>query len=120
MPHCFSSGTPPNTARIHFVKEPIALTADERAALNDLLPPERQTGDLHDDLVAAAKEAMRRRERNSTVGGHVLAALHRDVGSWRVVAYATGIPFVTARRWATPPTEADADRAEPAGEETDQ
>ena len=83
-------------------RDPIKLTDDERAALDQLLGDAR-TGDLHDDLVNACKETMRRRAENSRHGGQVLAALHRQVGSWRVVEYATGIPWSTARTWATPP-----------------
>lgn len=82
------------------------LTPEERDALNALIPPDQQTGRLHDDLVTAARTTWQRRVENSELGGKVLAALHRDVSSWRIVEYATGIPAATARRWATPPTPA--------------
>lgn len=88
------------------------LTPDERAALDALVPPEEQTGKLHEDLVAAARVSWQRRVENSTLGGHVIAALHRDTKSWRIVEYATGIPSATARRWATPPQPADPPPAE--------
>jgi hypothetical protein len=71
-------------------------------ALMELLGVE-QTGDRKADLIAAAREAMRRRERNSRDGGAVIAALVEEGMSWRDIERATGIPFVTARRWATPP-----------------
>lgn len=82
------------------------LTPDERAALDALVPPEQQTGRLHDDLVAAARVTWTRRLENSELGGKVIGALHRDVKSWRIVEYATGIPSATARRWAAPPKPA--------------
>lgn len=90
------------------------LTPEERAALDSLVPPTEQTGKLHDDLVTAARVTWRRRVENSELGGQVLAALHRDVNSWRIVEYATGIPAATARRWATPPTPAP-EAPQPAG-----
>lgn len=90
----------------------IALTDDERAALNVLVPRDQQTGDLVADLTSAAQEAWRRRQENTALGGAVLAALYRDAQSWRTVSYITGIPTTTARRWAVPPVEADADRPE--------
>jgi hypothetical protein len=77
------------------------VTVDE--ALDALLG-ERRTGDLRADLIAAAKEAMDRRERNTEHGGAVIAALHDDAGmSWREIEQATAIPRTTAQRWAEPP-----------------
>ncbi|MGH4007842.1 MAG: hypothetical protein ACRDTH_06725 [Pseudonocardiaceae bacterium] len=74
------------------------------AALNALLSGQR-TGEQRADLVAAAREAMARRVRNSEHGGAVLAAL-RDLGlSWRDIEAATGIPRTTAQRWAEPPEQ---------------
>lgn len=90
------------------------LTAAERAALDALVPIDAQTGEVADDLKEAAREAWRRRQENTTLGGAVLAALYRDARSWRTVSYLTGIPVTTARRWAVPPVEADADRPEEA------
>lgn len=87
--------------------EEYALTDDERAALNALVPPERQTGDLAEDLAAAARESWSRRGENTRLGGAVLAALYRRTRSWRTVGYVTGIPWATARRWSTPPEQAD-------------
>lgn len=84
------------------------LSPDERAALDALVPPDQQTGKLHDDLVTAARTTWKRRVENSELGGKILGALHRDVQSWRIVEYATGIPAATARRWATPPKPAPA------------
>jgi carboxylesterase type B len=84
------------------------LTPEERAALDALVPPDQQTGQLHDDLVAAARVTWTRRVENSELGGKVIGALHRDVKSWRIVEYATGIPSATARRWAAPPKLAPA------------
>lgn len=76
------------------------VTVDE--ALDALLGPSR-TGDQRADLIAAAKEAMDRRERNTAHGGAVIAAL-RDTGmTWRDVEAATGIARTTAQRWAEPP-----------------
>lgn len=77
------------------------MTIDE--ALDSLLG-RRRTGDLQADLVAGAKEAMDRRERNSLHGGTVIAALV-DIGfSYRDIERAIGIPRATAQRWAMPPT----------------
>lgn len=88
------------------------LTDDERAALDELVPRDQQSGDVAADLAAAGREAMRRREENTRLGGAVLAALYRDTQSWRTLSYLTGIPVTTARRWAVPPMEADVDRPE--------
>ncbi len=85
--------------------EPVDLSEAERAALDALLG-DTATGEQHADLVAACRETMRRREENSRLGGHVIAALYRSVNSWRIVEYATGIPASTARSWATPPEPA--------------
>lgn len=66
----------------------------------------RRTGDLSADLIAAAKEAMDRRERNTLHGGAVIAALHDSGMSWREIEVATGIARTTAQRWAEPPERA--------------
>ncbi len=62
-----------------------------------------QTGDLRTDLVEAAKEAMRRRQRNSEQGGTVIAAMREAGMSWREIEQATGIARTTAQRWSEPP-----------------
>ncbi|WP_217695896.1 hypothetical protein, partial [Pseudonocardia sp. Ae706_Ps2] len=80
-----------------------------REALDELIPPSQQTGDLRADLITAAQETWRRRGRNSMLGGLVLHALYEDAQSWRTVEYLTGIPRMTARRWATPPQKAEPD-----------
>jgi hypothetical protein len=74
---------------------------DSDEAIAELLG-EARTGDRHADLIAAAKEAMARRERNTLLGGLVLAALHDEM-SWREIEQATEIPRTTAQRWAEPP-----------------
>lgn len=91
---------------------------DLEEALNKLLPGGR-TGDLHADLVAAAREAWDRRRFNSLVGGIILAALQDpeimgkdDKGrsqalSLRDIERETEIPRQTAARWALPPGTAD-------------
>jgi hypothetical protein len=79
------------------------LTPEEREALNELLPSNKQTGKLETDLIEAAKIAMQRRIDNSRYGGRVIKALHRKIGSWRNLEELTGIPHATARRWAAPP-----------------
>lgn len=79
------------------------MTVDE--ALDALLG-DRRTGDLQADLIAAAIEAMDRRERNSQHGGAVLAALTETGLSYRDIERATGIPRTTAQRWAVPPERA--------------
>lgn len=84
------------------------LTEVERAALAALVPPDERTGEDFADLRAAAREAWKRRQQNTDLGGAVLAALYREAQSWRAVSALTGIPVTTARRWATPPEEADA------------
>lgn len=80
------------------------MTADE--ALDALLG-EARTGDMRADLIAAAKEAMDRRERNTQHGGAVIAALVEMGLSYRVIEQVTGIPRATAQRWAIPPERAD-------------
>jgi hypothetical protein len=79
------------------------LTADEQEALDELLPPDRRSGDHVEDLVEAAREARRRRANNTKWGGLVIGALHRELDSWRRLAAVTGIPLRTARNWSTPP-----------------
>lgn len=69
----------------------------------DALLGERRTGDERADLVAAAREAMDRRERNTQHGGTVLAALVDAGVSYREIERLTGIPRATAQRWAVPP-----------------
>ncbi len=69
----------------------------------DALLGDRRTGDQRADLIAATKEAMRRREQNTQDGGAVIAALIESGLSYRDVERLTGIPYVTAHRWATPP-----------------
>jgi hypothetical protein len=97
--------------------EGFELNATEQAALDALVPPDQQTGDVGADLTAAARESWARRGRNTELGGAVLGALYRHTRSWRTVGYVTGIPWVTARRWATPPEQADADRPAENGDE---
>ncbi|MGW3473439.1 hypothetical protein ACWDKQ_34435 [Saccharopolyspora sp. NPDC000995] len=79
------------------------MTPEERDALDQLVPADQRSDDLVHDLTAAARTAMQRRIDNSRWGGAVLAALHRELGSWRQLEALTGIPQATARRWATPP-----------------
>ncbi|MGH3867236.1 MAG: hypothetical protein ACRDQ4_14050 [Pseudonocardiaceae bacterium] len=86
------------------------MTLDE--ALDSLLGTSR-TGELPADLIAAATEAMDRRERNSIHGGLVIAALTDAGFSYRDIERATGIPRATAQRWATPPTRLSPEDAEP-------
>jgi hypothetical protein len=83
------------------------LTPDEREALDELLPADRRTGDPVEDLAVAARTAMQRRVDNSRWGGAVIAALYRELNSWRQLSTVTGIPVATARRWATPPPGTD-------------
>lgn len=78
------------------------LTADERQALNALIPPGEQTGDSRRDLVAATyvvARRMRQHEDDMVNAGAVFNALYRDVQSWRRVQQLTGISFTTARFW---------------------
>jgi hypothetical protein len=76
------------------------VTADE--ALAELLG-EQRSGDMRADLIAGAREAMRRRERNTEHGGAVIAALVEVGLSYREIEQVTGIPRATAQRWAVPP-----------------
>ncbi|MEV4239667.1 hypothetical protein AB0J47_31310 [Nocardia sp. NPDC049737] len=75
------------------------LTPDENAALDELLPPDRRTGDMDADLAAAIRVALARREDNARLCSAVIVALHRRTGSWRTLERLTGIPQRTARRW---------------------
>ncbi|OLM28159.1 hypothetical protein Ae717Ps2_6724 [Pseudonocardia sp. Ae717_Ps2] len=93
----------------HQEREDPVMTSAQREALDELIPPSQQTGDLRADLITAAQETWRRRGRNSMLGGLVLHALYEDAQSWRTVEYLTGIPRMTARRWATPPQKAEPD-----------
>lgn len=84
------------------------MTLDE--ALSELLPGGR-TGNLLLDLLAAAAEAWRRRQRNTIAGAVVLRALLAMPGmSYRRLQREIGIPRSTAQRWAIPPEHADDDR----------
>lgn len=74
-------------------------------SLDDLLG-DKQTGNRRDDLVAAAKESLRRREHNTRVGAEVISAMISDGLSYREIETLTGIPRSTAQRWATPPSQA--------------
>ena len=78
------------------------LTTEERQCLNELLPPEKQTGDTRADLVAATHVMvmhMRQHELDMLNVGAVFNALYRDVRSWRRIQAMTGIPFTSARQW---------------------
>lgn len=85
------------------------MTLDE--ALTSLLGTAR-TGDLRADLIAAAREAMDRRERNSLDGGAVIAGMLAMGMSYRDIETATGIPRATAQRWAAPPPRIEPSSAE--------
>jgi hypothetical protein len=79
-----------------------ALTDDERAALDALLPKDRQTGDTRVDVIASA-DAMRdlRRAAEESTGQMLtlLYALYRDTRSWPRVSKLTGIPLPTLNQW---------------------
>jgi hypothetical protein len=97
------------------------LTEDQRAALRALVPDDQRTGDLREDLVAAAKEVMERRRTNTRLGGAVLGALREQGLSWRQIDKLTGIPWSTARRWheAIPGTEQQPEDTPPAADSSD-
>lgn len=77
------------------------MTVEE--ALVELLGDLR-TGDRRTDLIAAAREALRRREHNTEHGGAVLVELHDVIGmTYDEIQRATGIHRATAQRWAVPP-----------------
>lgn len=78
------------------------LTPEGRAALNALLPPDLQTGDLRADLRAAFAESRRRREANSENGGRIIAEMHAELQSWDLTAEELGEPITTLRRWSEP------------------
>jgi hypothetical protein len=75
------------------------MTVDE--ALAELLGA-RRTGDVRSDLMMGLHEAMRRRDRNTEVGGAVIAALRDEGLSYRDIENATGVPRTTAQRWGVP------------------
>lgn len=81
-------------------------SSDVADAITSLLG-DQQTGDRDHDLIAAARETMEVRRRNSINGGAVLAELRRLGYSWRQIETLTGIPQSSARRWADPPTTSD-------------
>ena len=76
------------------------LTAEERRGLDALLPADQRGKDVDANLLAAARESLRRREQNSLDGGAVLDALRRRGWSLRKIEKETGIPFNTIKRWA--------------------
>ncbi|MBV9059785.1 MAG: hypothetical protein JOZ09_11570 [Pseudonocardiales bacterium] len=47
-------------------------------------------------------EALRRRDRNTELGGVVIAALRDEGLSYRDIENATGVPRTVAQRWAVP------------------
>jgi hypothetical protein len=87
-----------------------------REAVAELLGgPALMTGDDESDLWTAAARSWRNRERNSMLGGVVLATLnshysypYRDIAA--MLAEVLGrdvaeVPFQTLQRWAAPPPE---------------
>ena len=78
------------------------MTPDQRTALELLVPREKRSGDDEADLLAAVREAERRRTENTRDAGAVVRALH-DLGwTFRAIEEKTGVPYNTAQRWATP------------------
>ena len=67
------------------------MTVDE--ALAELLG-ERRTGDIRADLIMGMNEAMRRRDRNTELGGALIAALRDEGLSYRDIENATGVPML--------------------------
>jgi hypothetical protein len=82
--------------------EGFEMSDDERAALDELVPPDRQTGDIVRDIRAGMAETMRRRDHNTDVGGRIFAAAYRLFGSWDKVSEESGIPKPTVYRWGIP------------------
>jgi hypothetical protein len=77
------------------------MTVEE--AIVELLG-DRRSGELRADLIDSLEEAMRRRERNTELGGAVIAAMQEVLGmSYRDIEDETGVARSTAQRWATPP-----------------
>jgi DNA-directed RNA polymerase specialized sigma24 family protein len=75
-------------------------------ALHELVPGEPEDDEVDQAvLVAAAREAWRRRHVNTQAGAAVLAALVEKGLSYRQIADSTGIPAATAHRWARPPEQ---------------
>jgi hypothetical protein len=77
----------------------VTLTDEVRAAIDELVPPERQTGVPRHDLTAASDELIERRRKNTELGRTVYDALHEDSGSWTTVAYLCGLKRSTVQRW---------------------
>jgi hypothetical protein len=75
------------------------MTVDE--ALAELLG-ERRTGDVRADLIMGLNEAMRRRDRNTELGGAVIAALRDEGLSYREIENATGVVRTAAQRYGVP------------------
>jgi len=91
------------------------LTADERRALDRLVPPAEQTGDSRRDLVAgiyAVACRMRQHDQDVIAAGAVIDALYRDVQSWRRIEALTEVPFTTARQWVRRWKEVGAERVD--------
>ena len=70
-------------------------------ALAELLG-DRCTGEVRADLIMGMNEALRRRDRNTELGGVVIAALRDEGLSYRDIENATGVPRTVAQRWAVP------------------
>ena len=66
------------------------MTVDE--ALAELLG-DRRAGDVWSDLIMGMNEAMRRCDRNTELGGVVIAALRDEGLSCRDIENATGAPY---------------------------
>lgn len=85
------------------------LSPEGRAALNALLPPDQQTGDLRADLRAAFAESRRRHEEDTESRGRIVAELHAELQSWTQTAKDLHEPITTLRRLAQPYRQAGDD-----------
>lgn len=91
----------------------MTLTAEQRAALDELVPPEEQTGDVLADLARAFRALQDWRDRSTMLGPLIITATHEEAQQqgkgWDLVAEVLGEPRTTLRRWGNrrPATDED-------------
>jgi hypothetical protein len=91
----------------------VALTPEQREALDELVPREQQTGDVLEDTVRAFRQLQHWRNRSTVLGPIIITAAHEEARrrrkGWDLVAETFGEPRTTLRRWGDqrPTTDED-------------
>jgi hypothetical protein len=78
----------------------MTLTPVQQWALDQLLPPDEQTGVLLDDLAAAFAKSKTQHTHASLLRGHIVEAAHAEAGSWDLAAEVLHEPRTNLWRWA--------------------